>query len=112
MFVHYVIKNGNIKEFLINPSDIDIPTAKLSDIVGGEPEENAKEIIELFNGKKSKFRDVVILNSASALVATGNSQNLQEGALKSIESLDNGKALEKLEMLIKMTNLKDWNEKW
>ena len=101
------LKNGNISEFSINPSDIGIPTAKLSDIVGGEPEENAKEIIELFNGKKSKFRDVVILNSASALVATGNAQNLQEGALKSIESLDNGKALEKLEMLIKMTNLKD-----
>ena len=101
------LKNGNIREFSINPSDIDIPTAKISDIVGGEPEKNAKEIIELFNGKKSKFRDVVILNSAAALVATGNAQNLQEGALKSIESLDNGKAMGKLEMLIKMTNLKD-----
>ena len=99
------LKNGNIREFSINPSDIDIPTAKIADIVGGEPQENAKEIIELFNGKKSKFRDVIILNSASALVATGNAQNLQEGALKSIESLDNGKAMEKLEMLIEMTNL-------
>ena len=59
----------------------------------------------MFNGKKSKFRDVVILNSASALVATGNSINLQEGALKSLESLDKGKAMEKLEMLIEMTNL-------
>jgi len=59
----------------------------------------------LFNGKKSKFRDVVILNSASALVATGNALNLQEGALKSIESLDKGKAMEKLEMLIELTNL-------
>ena len=98
------LKNGNIRQFSINPSDIDIPTAKISDIVGGEPEENAKEIIELFNGKKSKFRDVVILNSASALVATGNAQNLQEGAIKSIESLDNGKAMEKLEMLIEITN--------
>ena len=99
------LKNGIIKEFSINPSDIDLPTAKISDIVGGEPEENAREIIELFNGKKSKFRDVVILNSASALVATGNALNLQEGALKSIESLDKGKAMEKLEMLIELTNL-------
>ena len=61
----------------------------------------------MFNGKKSKFRDVVILNSASALVATGNAHNLQEGALKSIESLDKGKAMEKLERLIEMTNLQD-----
>ena len=98
------LKNGLIKEFSINPSDIDIPSAKITDIVGGEPEENAKEIIELFNGKKSAFRNIVVLNSASALVATGHADTLEEGASKSIISLDNGKALKKLDELIEMTN--------
>ena len=98
------LKDGEINEFLIHPSDINLPTARLSDIIGGEPEENAKEIITLLNGKKSAFRDVVILNSASALLATGNASNLEEAATKAIESIDNGKALEKLNMLINMTN--------
>ena len=98
------LKNGLIREFSINPSDIDIPSAKLTDIIGGEPEENAKEINELFNGKKSTFRNVVILNSASALVATGHANSLKEGAGKSIISLDSGEALRKLEELIKITN--------
>ena len=98
------LKNGLIKEFSINPSDIDVPSAKITDIVGGEPEENAKEIIELFNGKKSAFRNIVVLNSASALVATGHADTLEEGAGKSIVSLDNGKALKKLDELIEMTN--------
>ena len=98
------LKNGFIKEFSINPSDIDIPSAKITDVVGGEPEENAKEIIELFNGKKSAFRNIVVLNSASALVATGHANTLEEGASKSIISLDNGKALKKLDELIEMTN--------
>ena len=98
------LKNGLIREFSINPSDIDIPSAKLTDIIGGEPEENAKEINELFNGKKSTFRNVVILNSASALVATGHANSLEEGAGKSIISLDSGEALRKLEELIKITN--------
>ena len=98
------LKNGLIREFSINPSDIDIPSAKITDIIGGKPEENAKEIIELFNGKKSTFRNVVILNSASALVATGHASSLEEGAGKSIISLDSGEALNKLEELIKMTN--------
>ena len=98
------LKNGLIKEFSINPSDIDIPSAKITDVVGGEPEENAKEIIELFNGKKSAFRNIVVLNSASALVATGHANTLEEGAGKSIISLDNGKALKKLDELIEMTN--------
>jgi anthranilate phosphoribosyltransferase len=98
------LKDGEINEFLIHPSDINLPTARLSDIIGGEPEENAKEILTLLNGKKSAFRDVVILNSASALLATGNASNLEEAATKAIESIDNGKALEKLNMLINMTN--------
>ena len=98
------LKNGLIREFSINPSDIDIPSAKITDIVGGEPEENAEEIIELFNGKKSTFRNIVVLNSASALVATGHAATLEEGANKSIISLDNGKALKKLDELIKMTS--------
>ena len=98
------LKNGSIKEFSIHPSDLDIPTAKITDILGGEPKENAKEILNLFNGNKGAFRNVVIMNSASALVATGNAKNLEEGAKMSIKSIDEGKALKKLEMLIEMTN--------
>lgn len=98
------LKNGSINEFSIKPSDIDLPTAKISEIIGGEPEENAKKILELFNGKKNAFRDVVILNTASALVATGNSNNLEEAALMSIKSIDEGKALLKLEQLVELTN--------
>ena len=98
------LKDGEITEFFIHPSDLNIPTGKITDIVGGEPDENAKAIIALLNGQKSVFRDVVILNSASALLATGNASNLEEAATKSNESIDNGKALEKLNMLIKITN--------
>jgi anthranilate phosphoribosyltransferase len=44
------------------------------------------------------------LNTASALVATGNSNNLEEAALMSIKSIDEGKALLKLEQLVELTN--------
>ncbi len=98
------LKNGSINEFSIHPSDLDLPTAKISDILGGEPKENAKEILNLFNGKKGAFRNVVLMNSASALVATGNATNLEEGAKMSIKSIDEGKALKKLKMLIELTN--------
>ena len=60
------LKDDEITEFFIHPSDLNIPTAKITDIIGGEPDENAKEIIALLNGEKNVFRDVVILNSASA----------------------------------------------
>ena len=98
------LKNGIISEFTIHPSDLDMPTSNITEIVGGEPEENAKEIRSLFNGKKSAFRNVVVLNSAAALVATGNADNLEHGAKKSIISIDDGHAMKKLEMLIDVSN--------
>jgi anthranilate phosphoribosyltransferase len=81
-----------------------MPTSPISELIGGEPEENAKEIKELLNGKKSAFRNVVVLNSAAALVATGNADSLEEGAEKSILSIDTGQAMKKLEMLIDISN--------
>jgi|TARA_B110000259_G_scaffold34546_1_gene38522 anthranilate phosphoribosyltransferase len=98
------LKDGLINEFIIHPSDIDMPTSPISELIGGEPEENAKEIKELLNGKKSAFRNVVVLNSAAALVATGNADSLEEGAEKSILSIDTGQAMKKLEMLIDISN--------
>ena len=51
----------------------------------------AVKYIDSINEEKNAFRDVVILNTASALVATGNSNNLEEAALMSIKSIDEGK---------------------
>jgi anthranilate phosphoribosyltransferase len=98
------LKDGLITEFKIHPSDLDMPISNITEIVGGEPEENAKEIRSLFNGKKGAFRNVVVLNSAAALVATGNADNLEHGAKKSIMSIDSGQAMKKLEMLIDVSN--------
>lgn len=98
------LKDGVINEFIINPSDLNMPTSSISELIGGEPDENAKDIKELFNGKKGAFRNVVILNAASALVATGNAVDLENGAQKAILSIDNGYAMNKLEMLIDITN--------
>ena len=99
------LKDGLIKEFSIHPSDIDLPCANISEIIGGEPEENAKEILALFDGKKNAFRNVVLLNSASALVVSGNAKNLEEGAVIASKSLDEGYAMTKLKQLIELTNL-------
>ena len=42
------LKDGVINEFIINPSDLNMPTSSISELIGGEPDENAKDIKELF----------------------------------------------------------------
>ena len=98
------LKDGKISEFEIRPEIINIPNTTLQDLTGGNPKENAKEIIDLFNGKKGPFTDIVILNAASALMATGNANNFDEAKEKALESIKNKKALKKLNDLINITN--------
>ncbi len=97
-------KEGKIKCYHIEPKDFDIPTAQISDIRGGTPEQNAGIITEILNGQKGPKRDIVLLNAAPAIVATGRAKTLHEGVQRAAEAIDMGAAHEKLEALKKMTN--------
>ena len=43
-------------------------------------------------GEKSAFRDIVVLNSAAALMVAGKAQDLKQGAALAAASIDSGKA--------------------
>ena len=96
----YHLKNDEIKEFEINPLDYGISLASIDLIKGGDAKENAGIIMDIFNGAKSPARDVVVLNSAAALVVAGIAKDFAEGVKLANESIDEKKALKKLEALI------------
>ncbi len=98
------LKNGEIREFEITPEIIEIPKATLKQLAGGSPDENAYEINELLKGKKGPFNDIVTLNSAAALMATGNANSLKDAKEKVLASINEGKALSKLHALIEKSN--------
>ena len=47
---------------------------------------------QVLAGKPSAFRDIVILNSAAALMVAGKATNLKQGAELAVASIDGGKA--------------------
>ncbi|MBI5682261.1 MAG: anthranilate phosphoribosyltransferase [Deltaproteobacteria bacterium] len=75
-----------------------------SDLKGFSPSEHAEFILDIFKGKRSPKRDVVILNSAFAIVAGGVAKSIEEGIAAARGSIDSGLALEKLNKLKEMTN--------
>jgi len=91
------LEKGNIENFTIHPSDFGLKQAKISDLQGGTPQENAKIIQEIFALKINNSKtDAVLINSA-ALLWAGNLANSLEEALKtSKDVLWGGKALEKI----------------
>jgi anthranilate phosphoribosyltransferase len=96
--------NGSVKDYFIHPSDFGLPTGKREDLKGGDATENAKISVDVLKGQSGPRRDIVLLNSAAAFVASGKAKDFQEGIRTSAESIDSGAAMKKLEELRAFTN--------
>jgi len=95
---------GNVINYTIDPTEFGIPNADPSDLVGDTPETNAEITHHILNGEKGPKRDIILINAAAAIVAGGKSSNIQSGLETAASAIDSGKALEKLNALIDMTN--------
>jgi anthranilate phosphoribosyltransferase len=99
------VHDGEIRRFVLTPADFDLPSAPLGALQGGTPEENSVLIRRMFEGEAGPRRDVVLLNSAAALILTGMARDFREGARLAAHALSSGAALEKLERLKSFTNV-------
>jgi anthranilate phosphoribosyltransferase len=53
----------------LNPADLGLPRARLDDLRGGTPAENAQVVHRVLAGESGAIRDIVVLNAAAGLVA-------------------------------------------
>jgi anthranilate phosphoribosyltransferase len=86
------LENGKVSEIEIAPEEIGVKRATLADLKGADPAHNAEAIKQVLAGKPGAFRDIVILNSAAALMVAGKATTLKQGAELAIASIDGGKA--------------------
>ena len=94
------VKNGDVRTYHITPEDYGLVRATLDEIQGGDPATNAAITRQVLGGDSGPKRDVVLLNAAAALVATGLAMDLAGGIELGTESIDSGAASERLERLI------------
>src|ERR1700732_1440590 len=72
-------RDGSVRTYEVDPDEFGMKRAVLADISGGDASDNAAIVREVLSGKKSPRRDVVLLNSAAALVAAGRANHLKDG---------------------------------
>ncbi len=92
----YLIRceNGKIfDEEIINPEEFGFKKVKIEDLQGKDPKYNAKKLVDLLNGEKSPYRDIVILNSSYALLACKKASNIIEAIKLSEEAIDSAKSI-------------------
>jgi len=90
------LKDGKVSTYTISPEELGIKIATANDIVGGTPEENARDIIYILKGEKGPKRDIIVINSAAALYVAGKADSIKEAIPIVEEVIDSGKALDKL----------------
>jgi anthranilate phosphoribosyltransferase len=97
-------REGTVRSYEIEPEEFGLARASLQDIAGGDAVENAEIIREVLRGKKSPRRDVVILNSAAALVAAGRAEHIAEAIPLAAKSIDSAAAAAKLDALVRFAS--------
>jgi anthranilate phosphoribosyltransferase len=96
-------REGSVRTYEITPEEFGMSRATLNDISGGDAVENAEIIRAVLSGERSPRRDVVLLNSAAALVAAGKAEHLIQALPLAAQSIDSGAAARKLEAMAHFT---------
>lgn len=97
------LRDGQVQTYTLDPSEMGFSPATLSDLRGGDVEENASLTRKVLRGTRGPRRDVVLLNAAAALTAGGLAGDVPEGLSLAAKSIDSGAAQAKLEKLVAFT---------
>jgi anthranilate phosphoribosyltransferase len=89
---------------IISPEELGLSRCSMDDLRGGDALKNAEIVRNILAGEKGPKRDIVLLNAAYALVAAGRGATPAEGMAIAAEAIDSGRAMQKLNDLVKLTN--------
>jgi anthranilate phosphoribosyltransferase len=99
------LQDGVVREFVLDPQEYGIKRVPLKAIMGGEAKENAQILHNIFTNKSTDAqRDIVLINSAAALMVDGVARDIQDGLEIANMGLKKGLAKRKLEQIIEISN--------
>ena len=95
------LSDGKIKEFALNPKDLNIKASGFENIVGKDPKYNAEKMKEIFQGKDNDFSIAVCLNAAAGLLVAEKSNSFKEGYEELRKHILSGKVINHISKLMK-----------
>jgi anthranilate phosphoribosyltransferase len=97
------VEAGRVREVVLRPEDGGLNPVPSGALQGGSPEDNAKLLAMVLEGRAGALRDAVLLNAGAALWVADAVATLAEGVLRAAESIDSGAARTRLERLVALT---------
>lgn len=102
--VYQIDEKGNENAYVIDPAKFGITDADENELLGGDGKVNAELALEVLNGRGRKtIRNAVGLNAAAVLYLSGKAKSFEEGFRMSLDALDSGKTLAKLNEILEVS---------
>jgi anthranilate phosphoribosyltransferase len=99
------LQNERTNDFIIDPRDYGLKLYPKEEIVGGEANENAQITRDILANKMTGAKlDIVLINTAAALIVDGKARDFKDGIEMAREAIVSGRAEEKLKQLIDISN--------
>ncbi|MDI6785496.1 MAG: anthranilate phosphoribosyltransferase [bacterium] len=102
------LKDNEVKTYYISPENYGLKRCQINDLKGGSIEDNANIALDILYGKDSHLKNIVLLNSAFALLCINKVDTVEEGINLADEVIEKKKALEVLEKLKQFTQRKEF----
>jgi anthranilate phosphoribosyltransferase len=100
-----ILSDGKVSVRDIGPEDAGLSWSPLSALAGGTATENAAALRRLLDGETGAYRDIVLINSAAALIVAGQASTLKEGVGMAAAAINSGEAKAKLEKLVAVSKV-------
>ncbi|NOU01933.1 MAG: anthranilate phosphoribosyltransferase [Gallionella sp.] len=97
------LKDGNIIEYTVQPSDFGLPEASLDAIRVTNVDEAKTILLAVLDNQPSTARDIVLLNAGAAIYVAGLTNSLADGVNKASQVISSGAAKSKLAQLISIS---------
>jgi anthranilate phosphoribosyltransferase len=98
------LRAGRVTTFEVTPEQAGLPRARLEDLRGADATTNADALRALLDGVRGPYRDIVLLNSAAALMIADRAGDLAAGVARAVEAVDSGAAKAALVRLIAISS--------
>ena len=95
----FEITGSEVRSFEWTPADFGVPEANIEDLGGGDRARNAEIAIAVLKGRPGPQRDIVLVNSAAALLVSGIADSPLAAMERAAQSIDSGAAWAKLQAL-------------
>lgn len=99
------LRRGTLKTEFIVPEDFGLTRRNRIELQGGDAAQNARILRDILENRGSEAqRDIVLLNAAAGIYVAGAARSVADGMALARTSLTSGRALSKLELLVKLSN--------